>query len=147
MDTYSIVIAGPFMFIMMIMEFKDHMKLLMDDEDNGVMLNRMKEKIERFKNVEIEIDFVDKVNKLPFSLKEKYKILYCALYEKQLTDKSAFPPVQHLDEIKNWKEANGYGHLDCSHLYKPGDTEATEATEDTNVIREIIYILHNTSLE
>lgn len=128
----------------MVMEFKDHLKLLMDDEDNEDMLNRMKKKIERFKKVEIEIDFVDKVNKLPFSLKEKYKILYCALYEKQLTDKSDVPPVKQLDEIKKWKEANGYGHLDCSHLYKPGDTEATE---DTNVIREIIYILHNISLE
>jgi len=129
------------MFIMMIMEFKDHMKLLMGDEDNGVMLKRMKEKIKKFKAVDIEVDFVDKVNKLPFSLKEKYKILYCALYEKQLTDGRAVPPLQHLDAIKNWKEANGYGHLDCSHLYKDNETL------DVKVIREIIYILHNTSLE
>ena len=132
--------VGP--FTSMIMKFKDHMKLLMDDEDNEDMLNHMTTKLVDLNlNTDGHKDFVDKVNKLPFSLKEKYKILYCALYEKQLTDGRAVPPLQHLDEIKNWKEANGYGHLDCSHLYKPGDDDSTK------VRREIIYILHNTSLE
>ena len=120
-----------------VMKFKVHMKLLMDGGDNEDMI----ENIAKYLKVSATSghkDFAEKVKQLPFSLKEKYKILYCALYEKQLTDKSAAPPVQQLDEIKKWKEANG---LDCSHLYKPGDDESTK------VRREIIYILHNTSLE
>lgn len=142
MDTYSIVMAETSLPDT-VMKFKAHMKLLMDGGDNEDMLKHITTKLDDLKdfNTDGHKDFAEKVKQLPFSLKEKYKILYCALYEKQLTDKSAFPPVQHLYEIKIWKEANGYGHLDCSHLYKTGDVELTK------VIREIIYILHNTSLE
>lgn len=123
----------------MVMEFKKYMHTLMDGGDKEDMLNHMTTKLVNL-NTDGHKDFAEKVKQLPFSLKEKYKILYCALYEKQLTD-GAVTPVQHLDEIKKWKKDNGYGHLDCSHLYKPEDDESTK------VRREIIYILHNTSLE
>lgn len=120
-----------------ILEFKVIMKKVMDGEDNKVMIENIAKYLEVSATSEHK-DFAEKVTKLPFSLKEQYKILYCALYEERLKKIHGAPPPEYLDAIKKWKEANG---LDCSHLYKPEDDESTK------VRREIIYILHNISLE
>jgi hypothetical protein len=143
MDTYSIVMAGSF-HPGVVMLFKVHMKKVMDGEVNKDILEHITTKLTFLKkfNTGGHKDFAEKVKNLPFSLKEKYKILYCALYEERLKKRQNKNTANaDLDAIKNWKEANGYGHLDCSHLYKDNETL------DVKVIREIIYILHNTSLE
>ena len=122
--------------------FKKDMHALMDDGDKGDMLKYIKGKIPSLLNDDDSTleenlkPFAEKVKSLPFSSKEKYKILYCAIKEKKLNVENI-----GLNVIQDWKEANGYKHLDCSHLHKTGDSDATKAT------REIIYILHNISLE
>ena len=124
------------------MEFKKDMHALMDDGDKKDMLKYIKGKIPSLLNdVDSTLEenlkpFVEKVKSLPFSSKEKYKILYCAIKENKLNVANI-----GLNVIQDWKKANGYKHLDCSHLHKTGDSDATKAT------REIIYILHNISLE
>lgn len=115
------------------------MHTLMDGGDKNDMLKYIKEKnLPGLNGVDVEPlkDFAEKVKSLPFSSKEKYKILYCAIKENKLN-------VANINStaIQHWKEANGYKHLDCSHLHKDGEDVATKAT------REIIYILHNISLE
>ena len=125
-----------------VMEFKKDMHTLMDGGDKGDMLEDIKKKIPSLLNdVDSTLEenlkpFAEKVKSLPFSSKEKYKILYCAMKENKLNVENI-----GLNVIQDWKEANGYKHLDCSHLHK-GDE-----TTETKVIREIIYILHNISLE
>ena len=125
-----------------VMEFKKDMHALMDDGDKKDMLKYIKGKIPSLLNdVDSTLEenlkpFVEKVKSLPFSSKEKYKILYCAIKENKLNVANI-----GLNVIQDWKKANGYKHLDCSHLHK-GDE-----TTETKVRREIIYILHNISLE
>lgn len=125
-----------------VMEFKEDMQKLMDGRDKKDMLKYIKEKIPSLLNdVDPTLEenlkpFAEKVKLLPFSSKEKYKILYCAIKENKLNGENI-----GLNAIQDWKKANGYKHLDCSHLHKTGDSDATKAT------REIIYILHNISLE
>ena len=125
-----------------VMEFKKDMHTLMDGGDKGDMLEDIKKKIPSLLNdVDSTLEenlkpFAEKVKSLPFSSKEKYKILYCAMKENKLNVENI-----GLNVIQDWKEANGYKHLDCSHLHK-GDE-----TTETKVRREIIYILHNISLE
>lgn len=116
-------------------EFKESMKKLMDGGVNEDMIKNIETYLKVSATNEYK-DFAKKVKSLPFSLKEQYKILYCAIKEQNLI-------VTKIGSItiQQWKKDNGYGHLDCSHLYKPEDDESTK------VIREIIYILHNTSLE
>ena len=122
--------------------FKEDMHALMDDGDKKDMLNHIKEKnLPGLNGVDSTLEenlkpFAEKVKSLPFSSKEKYKILYCAIKENKLN-------VNNINStaIQDWKKANGYKHLDCSHLHK-GDE-----TTETKVRREIIYILHNISLE
>ena len=122
--------------------FKEDMHALMDDGDKKDMLNHIKEKnLPGLNAVDSTLEenlkpFAEKVKSLPFSSKEKYKILYCAIKENKLN-------VNNINStaIQDWKKANGYKHLDCSHLHK-GDE-----TTETKVRREIIYILHNISLE
>ena len=121
--------------------FKKDMHTLMDGRDKGDMLNHIKQKNLPGLNGAPPLEdnlkpFVEKVKSLPFSSKEKYKILYCAIKENKLN-------VNNINStaIQDWKKANGYKHLDCSHLHK-GDE-----TTETKVRREIIYILHNISLE
>ena len=121
--------------------FKKDMHTLMDGGDKGDMLNHIKQKNLPGLNGAPPLEdnlkpFAEKVKSLPFSSKEKYKILYCAMKENKLNVENI-----GLNVIQDWKEANGYKHLDCSHLHKTGDDDATKAT------REIIYILHNISLE
>ena len=127
------------------MEFKEDMHTLMDDGDKGDMLNHIKQKLPGLNGVDVGSlkEFAEKVKLLPFSSKEKYKILYCAMHEKRLNGIPLDNAIanNYLKGIQDWKEANGYKHLDCSHLHKTGDSDATKAT------REIIYILHNISLE
>ena len=117
------------------------MHALMDDGDKKDMLKYIKGKIPSLNGVDSTLEenlkpFAEKVKSLPFSSKEKYKILYCAIKENKLN-------VNNINStaIQDWKKANGYKHLDCSHLHK-GDE-----TTETKVRREIIYILHNISLE
>ena len=118
------------------------MHTLMDGGDKGDMLEDIKKKIPSLLNdVDSTLEenlkpFAEKVKSLPFSSKEKYKILYCAMKENKLNVENI-----GLNVIQDWKEANGYKHLDCSHLHKGDETTETKAT------REIIYILHNISLE
>ena len=125
-----------------VMEFKKDMHTLMDGGDKGDMLEDIKKKIPSLLNdVDSTLEenlkpFAEKVKSLPFSSKEKYKILYCAMKENKLNVENI-----GLNVIQDWKEANGYKHLDCSHLHKGDETTETKAT------REIIYILHNISLE
>jgi len=117
------------------------MHTLMDGRDKGDMLNHIKQKNLPGLNGAPPLEdnlkpFAEKVKSLPFSSKEKYKILYCAIKENKLNGENI-----GLNVIQDWKKANGYKHLDCSHLHK-GDE-----TTETKVRREIIYILHNISLE
>ena len=121
--------------------FKKDMHTLMDGRDKGDMLNHIKQKNLPGLNGAPPLEdnlkpFAEKVKLLPFSSKEKYKILYCAIKENKLNGENI-----GLNVIQDWKKANGYKHLDCSHLHK-GDE-----TTETKVRREIIYILHNISLE
>lgn len=126
-----------------VMEFKEDMQKLMDGGDKEDMLEDIKKKIPKFEDRHIGPlkEFEGKVKLLPFSSKEKYKILYCAMHEKLLNGLDNATVTTYLKGIQHWKEANGYKHLDCSHLHKTGDGDATK------VRREIIYILHNISLE
>tara|TARA_B100001093_G_scaffold508285_1_gene570186 strand:- start:436 stop:852 length:417 start_codon:yes stop_codon:yes gene_type:complete len=128
-----------------VMEFKKDMHTLMDGRDKKDMLNHIKQKLPGLNDVDVGPlkEFEGKVKLLPFSSKEKYKILYCAMHEKRMKGISLDNTTanNYLKGIQDWKEANGYKHLDCSHLHKTGDDDATKAT------REIIYILHNISLE
>ena len=130
-----------------VMEFKKDMHALMDDGDKKDMLKYIKGKIPSLLNdVDSTLEenlkpFVEKVKSLPFSSKEKYKILYCAIKENKLNGENIGLNNINSTAIQDWKKANGYKHLDCSHLHKTGDSDATKAT------REIIYILHNISLE
>ncbi len=121
-----------------VMEFKEDMYTLMNGGDKGDMLNHIKQKLPGLNGVDVGPlkEFAEKVKLLPFSSKEKYKILYCAIKENKLNVNNI-----NSNAIQHWKEANGYKHLDCSHLHK-GDE-----TTETKVRREIIYILHNISLE
>jgi hypothetical protein len=134
MDTYSIVMAETSLPDT-VMKFKVHMKLLMDGGDKEDMIKNIETHLGVSATSEHK-DFAEKVKQLPFSLKEKYKILYCAIKEQNLN----VTKIVSIS-IQQWKKDNGYGHLDCSHLYKTEDAEATKS------IREIIYILHNISLE
>ena len=126
-----------------VMEFKEDMHKLMDGGVKEDMLEDIKKKIPKFEDHDIGPlkEFAEKVKLLPFSSKEKYKILYCAMHEKLLNGLDNETANNYLKGIQDWKKANGYKHLDCSHLHKTGDDDATKAT------REIIYILHNISLE
>ena len=132
-----------------VMEFKKDMHTLMDGGDKGDMLEDIKKKIPSLLNdVDSTLEenlkpFAEKVKSLPFSSKEKYKILYCVMHEKRMKGISLDNTTanNYLKGIQDWKKANGYKHLDCSHLHK-GDE-----TTETKVRREIIYILHNISLE
>ena len=125
-----------------VMEFKEDMHTLMDGGDKGDMLKYIKGKIPSLLNdVNSTLEenlkpFAEKVKSLPFSSKEKYKILYCAIKENKLNVANI-----GLNVIQDWKKANGYKHLDCSHLHKDGEDDKIK------VRREIIYILHNISLE
>ena len=126
--------------------FKKDMHTLMDGRDKGDMLNHIKQKNLPGLNGAPPLEdnlkpFVEKVKSLPFSSKEKYKILYCAIKENKLNGENIGLNNINSTVIQDWKKANGYKHLDCSHLHKTGDSDATKAT------REIIYILHNISLE
>ena len=126
--------------------FKKDMHTLMDGRDKGDMLNHIKQKNLPGLNGAPPLEdnlkpFVEKVKSLPFSSKEKYKILYCAIKENKLNGENIGLNNINSTAIQDWKKANGYKHLDCSHLHKTGDSDATKAT------REIIYILHNISLE
>tara|TARA_B100000524_G_scaffold342824_1_gene238262 strand:+ start:39 stop:440 length:402 start_codon:yes stop_codon:yes gene_type:complete len=126
--------------------FKKDMHTLMDGRDKGDMLNHIKQKNLPGLNGAPPLEdnlkpFVEKVKSLPFSSKEKYKILYCAIKENKLNGENIGLNNINSTAIQDWKKANGYKHLDCSHLHK-GDE-----TTETKVRREIIYILHNISLE
>ena len=128
--------------------FKKDMHTLMDGRDKGDMLNHIKQKNLPGLNGAPPLEenlkpFAEKVKSLPFSSKEKYKILYCVMHEKRMKGISLDNTTanNYLKGIQDWKKTNGYKHLDCSHLHKTGDSDATKAT------REIIYILHNISLE
>jgi hypothetical protein len=128
-----------------VMEFKEDMQKLMDGGDKEDMLNHIKQKLPGLNGVDVGPlkEFAEKVKLLPFSSKEKYKILYCVMHEKRMKGISLDNTTanNYLKGIQDWKKTNGYKHLDCSHLHKTGDSDATKAT------REIIYILHNISLE
>lgn len=129
------------------MEFKKDMHTLMDGGDKGDMLNHIKGKIPSLLNdVNSTLEenlkpFAEKVKSLPFSSKEKYKILYCAIKENKLNVENIGLNNINSTAIQDWKKANGYKHLDCSHLHKDGEDDKIK------VRREIIYILHNISLE
>lgn len=123
--------------------FKKDMHALMDGGDKGDMLKHIKQKnLPSLNGVDVEPlkDFAEKVKSLPFSSKEKYKILYCAIKEKKNVENIGLNNINST-VIQDWKKANGYKHLDCSHLHKDGEDDKTK------VRREIIYILHNISLE
>jgi hypothetical protein len=127
--------------------FKKDMHTLMDGRDKGDILEYIKQKnLPGLNGVDSTLEenlkpFAEKVKLLPFSSKEKYKILYCAMKENKLNVANIGLNNINSTAIQDWKKANGYKHLDCSHLHKTGDNDATK------VRREIIYILHNISLE